>query len=236
MKKLIVGNWKLNPASLVEAENLTTNYSLPTTNSLEVALLPPFVFLEDLVKKFPQFKWGVQDFSLDESGEISLPILKSLGVGYVLVGHSDRRYPPAGGGETDEIVNAKLLAALEERFNVILAVGEREKGTESRVIESLKASTKGVKETDKARLVVAYEPVWAISTTPGAESDTPEHASAVIAELRKALDVRCLYGGSVNSANIAGFLSQPNVSGALVGGASLKAEEFSKILEIASQL
>lgn len=219
--KLIAGNWKLNPASLAEAEALVRLIRVPrNAANLEVALLPPFEFLEELTKKFPQFKWGTQDFF---SGDIK--------VDYVLVGHSDQRKK----GETDEAVNKKLLSALEAGFRVILAVGETEKRKESLVIKSLEASTRDIPTDALARLNVAYEPVWAISTTPGAETDTPEHAAAVISELQKFLPARYLYGGSVDSSNVGGFLSQGNINGALVGGASLKAEEFSKIVEIASR-
>src|SRR3989344_5395901 len=216
---LVAANWKLNPATLAEAERLTTNYQLPTTNSVEVVLLPPLEFLEELMKKFPQFKWGTQDYF---PGDIK--------VDYVLVGHSDQRKK----GETDEEVNKKLLAALEAGFKVILAVGETEKGNESQVTESLIASTKSMPDDALDRLSVAYEPVWAISTTPGAEVDTPEHASSVISRLKKILNVHYLYGGSANSSNIGGVFGSFNIQGALVGASSLKPEEFSKILEIAA--
>ncbi|MBI4034148.1 MAG: triosephosphate isomerase [Candidatus Brennerbacteria bacterium] len=228
MTKLIAGNWKSNPATLAEAEGLIANYQLPrlrrgfggqaTANSVEVVLLPPFEFLEELMKKFPQFKWGMQDFVSSE-----------IKVDYVLVGHSDRRRR----GETDEEVNKKFLAALGAGFKVILAVGEMQKGNESGVMDSLKASTTGVPTDALDRLNVAYEPVWAISTTPGAEVDTPEHASSVISELQKILNVRYLYGGSVDGSNIGGFFAQPNIKGALVGAASLKPSEFRKIIEAA---
>jgi len=219
MKRLIAANWKSNPATLAEAEQLVSGIWPLATGNVEIVLLPPFEFLAKLQKKFPQFEWGTQDFYSED-----------VKVDYVLVGHSDRRKR----GETDEVVNKKLLAALEAGFKVILAVGEIEKGNEESVIESLKASTRGVSADTLDRLSVAYEPVWAISTTPGAEVDTPEHASSVIGRLQKVLDVRYLYGGSVNSSNIGGFLGQPNIQGALVGAASLKPDEFSKIVEIAA--
>ena len=231
---LIAANWKLNPSSLTEAEMLTGGIKVPESGDIEVLILPPFVFLEELAKKFPQFSWGAQDFFFQDTGaftgEVSLPMLKSVGANYVLVGHSDRRQKF---GETDEIVNKKLLAALEDGFKVILAVGELEKGDNLEpVINSLKASTKNIKPKYLNQLSIAYEPIWAISTTEGVEDETPEHASSVIEELKKVLDVRYLYGGSVDSENAKGFLSKENIEGALIGGASLKPEEFSKILEV----
>ncbi len=222
MSNLIVGNWKLNPTSLSEAELLIKGVNIPDNDKVEAVFLPPFDYLEELIKKYPNFTWGAQGFHFEDTKNYT----------WVLVGHSDQRVKL---GETDEMVNKKLLAALEDGFNIILAVGEIEKGQDELVVESLKASTKGVSADALNRLNIAYEPVWAISTTEGSDEDTPEHASSVIKELQKILDVRYLYGGSVDSNNIKGFLEKPSISGALVGAASLKPEEFSKILEIASK-
>lgn len=233
---LIGGNWKLNPETLAEAKDLASGITLPASDGVGAVLFPPLVFLEELVDEFPHLTWGGQDFYQEDAGaytgEVSLPMLKSIGTGWVLVGHSDRR---GKFNETDEDVNKKARAALVEGFNVILAVGEKRKegGTEQ-VIASLKASTKDIPAEHLSRLTVAYEPVWAISATAGSKPATPEYAERVIRALKNELDVRYIYGGSVDSKNAKSFFARPAIQGALIGGASLKAGEFSEILRIAS--
>jgi triosephosphate isomerase len=233
--RLIGGNWKLNPSTLPEAELLAESIRLPQ-EEVETVLFPPVAFLEELAKKSPKFRWGAQDFFHKDTGaftgEISLPMLRSIGAAWVLTGHSDRRIKFS---ESDKTVSEKLRAALRENFSVILCVGELERGSEGALEESLKQSTKGVHHDELARLTICYEPVWAISTSPNAEADSPEHAEEIISRLKEIIPTRWIYGGSVTSANAAAFLSMPSIEGALVGGAALKGEEFSKILEIASQ-
>ncbi|MBI4120488.1 MAG: triose-phosphate isomerase [Parcubacteria group bacterium] len=261
--KLIVGNWKLNPATLNEAVALVSAVSVSTKSELyeQMVLLPPFVFLEELVKKFRQVQWGAQDVFWEQegayTGEISLPMLKDIGVNWVLVGHSERRRLF---GETDETVNTKVLSALGQGFKVIVAVGELQRDDDEEVvISSFKNSISGAKLPASAKasagrqaprsklqdLIVAYEPVWAISTNPGAVADDPMRSNQIIGRLKnqaykmfgqESKNIRFLYGGSVNTANAAGFLAQPNIDGALVGGASLKAEEFSQIINTATSV
>src|SRR3989344_2771672 len=129
--KLIAGNWKLNPSTMREAEMLAGGIVAPSSGNLKTVLLPPAAFLEELAKKFPRFQWGAQDFFYEDTGaftgEISLPMLKSIGAEYVLVGHSDRRIKF---GESETIVNKKLHVALAEGFAVILCVGEFERNKE----------------------------------------------------------------------------------------------------------
>ena len=168
-------------------------------------------------------------------------MLKDIGVGWVLVGHSERRRMF---GETDETVNKKVLAALSQDFKVIVAVGElqRDDGEEV-IISSFKKSISGIKlqapSSKLQDLIVAYEPVWAISTNPGAVADDPARSNGIIGQLKLAAyemfgdeskSIRFLYGGSVNAANAAGSLAQPNIDGALVGGASLNSDEFLRII------
>lgn len=236
MKTLIAANWKMNPGTYAEAVSLVKSVRVPRSENLEVVFLPPAVFLKPLSEVFPHHLWGVQNVYFESAGaftgEISAEMARDAGASYVLVGHSDRRLKF---GETDEVVAKKAAAALEKGFRVVLAVGETERGGEANVIESLKKSTEGVLSQDLERLTIAYEPVWAISTTPGAEADTPEHAASVIGKLKEALDLRYIYGGSVTSENAGDFLHVPNIAGALVGRVSLDAGEFSKILKIVAK-
>lgn len=241
--KLIIGNWKLNPSTLNEAVALASSvaYGLKPEDFEKVVLLPPFVFLEELVKRFKHFQWGAQDVFWEKSGgytgEVSLAMLKDIGVNWVLVGHSERR---RYFGETDVDVNKKIKAALETGFSVIAAVGEIHRDDHSdEVLSSFEKTVGGSDLSSLDRLIVAYEPVWAISTTPGAKPDNPARSNHVIGELKHTAfkmfgepskKMRFLYGGSVNSENALKFLSEPYIDGALVGGASLRAEEFTDIV------
>ena len=145
-------------------------------------------------------------------------------------------------GETDADVNKKIKAGLAEGFNVIMAVGELQQGDGAdEVVQSLKKSEAGLETSDLERLTVAYEPVWAIGTTPSAKADSPSRSNQIIGELKhtafkmfgeESKKIKFLYGGSVNSRNALKFLSQPYIDGALVGGASLNAEEFASIISI----
>ena len=241
--KLIVGNWKLNPPTLNEAVALAAGvaYSFKPEDFEKVVLLPPFVFLEELVKRFKHFQWGAQDVFWEKSGgytgEISLAMLKDIGVNWILVGHSERR---RYFGETDADVNKKIKAALEAGFSVIAAVGEIQQDDHSdEVMASFKKTVEGSDMRSLDRLIVAYEPVWAISTTPGAKPDSPSRSNQIIGELKHTAfkmfgepskRIRFLYGGSVTSENSVKFLSEPYIDGALVGGASLKVEEFTAII------
>ena len=239
--KLIVGNWKLNPPTLNDAIALASWVSVSVSSESfdNMVLLPPFIFLEELAKKFKQIKFGAQDFFWEESGaftgEVSLSMLKDVGVSWVLVGHSERRRIF---GETDQIVNKKMRFALENDFNVIVAVGELQRDDHPEEIASgFKKNVSGADVSKLDKLIVAYEPVWAVGT---GEADDPARSSQIIGKLKQSAfklfgadsnRIRFLYGGSVNSQNARSFLNQPNVDGLLVGGASLNAEEFALIVE-----
>ena len=219
------------------------NYALAAEDFERVVLLPPFIFLEELAKKFRQIAWGAQDVFWEArgayTGEVSLAMLKDAGIGWVLTGHSERRRMF---GETDDDVNKKTRAGLAGGFNIIMAVGELQRGDEAdEIINSFKKSAAGLDPADLGRLAVAYEPVWAISTTPGAQADSPSRSNQIIGELKHAAfkvfgepskKIKFLYGGSVTSENTLKFLSQPYIDGALVGGASLSAEEFAAIVSL----
>jgi triosephosphate isomerase len=246
---LIAGNWKMN---LDHLQAIATVQKLAWSlgdarhdfSAVEVAVFPPFTDLRSVQTLVSADKlevvYGAQDLSAHDSGaftgEISGAFLSALGCRYVIVGHSERRQYHA---ETDAVVGAKTAAALRHGVTPILCVGEtaddlEQHGPSAVPVAQLRAALEGL--SGQPDIVVAYEPVWAIGSGQAA---TAEQAEQVCAALRSAIadllgaDVaaatRILYGGSVKSGNIAGFMRQPNVDGALVGGASLQVDEFSAI-------
>lgn len=253
-KPLIAGNWKMNLNHL-EAIALVQKiaFSLPEKYyaKVDVTVLPPFTDIRSVQTLVDGDKllltYGAQDVSPHDSGaytgDVSGPMLAKLGCTYVVVGHSERREYHA---ETDEVVNKKVRAALKHGISPILCVGEkldvREAGSHiEHTTSQLIAALKGLKAEQVEQVVVAYEPVWAIGTGRVA---TPADAEEVCAALRSALSdkygaelaqgIRVLYGGSVKSGNVADLVKCDNVDGALVGGASLDGEEFTKLCALAA--
>jgi triosephosphate isomerase (TIM) len=250
----IAGNWKMNLNHL-EAIALVQKiaFSLPEKYfaKVEVAVLPPFTDIRSIQTMVDgdrlKLKYGAQDVSRYDSGaytgEISAPMLAKLGCSYVTVGHSERREYH---DETDELVNAKVKAALKHDVVPIMCIGEkldvREAGNAvEHTTSQLIAGLKGVKTDLVSKVVVAYEPVWAIGTGRVASSgDAQEVCGAIRAKLAEkygqeiAEAVRILYGGSVKSGNIGDLVKQDDIDGALVGGASLDAEEFTKLCALAA--
>ncbi len=250
----IAGNWKMNLNHL-EAIALVQKiaFSLPEKYfaKVEVAVLPPFIDIRSIQTMVDgdklKVRYGAQDVSRYDSGaytgEVSAPMLAKLGCSYVCVGHSERREYH---DETDELVNFKVKAALKHDIAPIMCIGEklevREAGTHvEHTTDQLIAGLKGVKTDLVSKVVVAYEPVWAIGTgrvaTP---ADAQEVCGAIRAKLAEkygkeiAEAVRILYGGSVKSGNISDLVKQDDIDGALVGGASLDAEEFTKLCAMAA--
>ncbi|WP_041294810.1 triose-phosphate isomerase [Isoptericola variabilis] len=248
----MAGNWKMN---LDHTEAIATVQKLAWIlkdakhdySAVEVAVLPPFTSLRSVQTLVDadklEIRYGAQDLSQHTSGaytgEISAPMLVRLGCTYVVVGHSERREYHA---ESDELVAAKVAVALEHGLAPILCVGEgldvRKAGDQvSYTLAQLDAALAGVAQEKVSDVVVAYEPVWAIGT---GEVATPEDAQEVCGAIRARLAelyddetagaVRVLYGGSVKSGNVAQIMAQPDVDGALVGGASLDPEEFARIV------
>ncbi|RLK59287.1 triose-phosphate isomerase [Actinokineospora cianjurensis] len=251
---LVAGNWKMNLNHL-EAISLVQKiaFSLPEKYyaKVEVAVLPPFTDIRSIQTMVDGDKlllrYGAQDISRHDSGaytgEVSGLMLAKLGCSYVTVGHSERREYHA---ETDELVNSKVKAALKHGVAPILCLGERLEVRESgehvaHCVAQLVAGLKGLKAEQVAKVVVAYEPVWAIGTGKVA---TAADAQEVCGALRAALaekygdevagTVRVLYGGSVKSGNIGELVAQDDIDGALVGGASLQADEFTKLCAMAA--
>jgi triosephosphate isomerase len=253
---LMAGNWKMNLnhlEAIAFVQKLAYSLGDKDFDAVEVAVIPPFTDLRSVQTLVDgdrlRIGYGAQDLSPHDSGaytgDIGGPMLAKLGCTYVVVGHSERREYHA---ETDEVVNAKVHAAIRNGLVPILCVGEplevRREGTHvAHTTAQLRAALADV-PADKARtLVVAYEPVWAIGT---GEVATPDDAQEVCAALRTTLadvysgdaafgangadGVRILYGGSVKPDNVAGIMAKPDVDGALVGGASLSVDDFTAIV------
>jgi triosephosphate isomerase len=240
----VAGNWKMNTTAS-EGERLVLEMleRLDRIEGVEKVLCPPFVSLVgiSMMLQNSSIKLGAQNMYFEAkgayTGEISPVMLREL-CQFVILGHSERRWCF---GETDEIVNRKVKAALANRLKPILCVGERleenEAGRAKEVVSRQVSAALGGVEPVRD-LVIAYEPVWAIGTGKAASGKqaaiTVQFIREVVAQLwNKSLaqDLRILYGGSVTGANIAEFISHPEIDGALVGGASLKAEEFVGIIE-----
>jgi len=251
-KPMIAGNWKAHK-NVVEALEIAGSIMLAVEDiwDVEVVLCPPFVALAPMRERLVEsrVRLGAQNVHLEEgayTGEIAPRMLVGL-CDYVIVGHSERRHLF---GETDDLVNAKVRAVLAHDLAPILCVGEsleqNESGeTEAVVSAQVRAALQGVGGADLmgAGGVVAYEPVWAIGTGKPCHGS---QANAVIGMIRRLLvdlcgeevasRLRVLYGGSVNEANAVEFLEQPHIDGALVGGASLRGYDFTRIVRRANEL
>lgn len=253
-KPLIAGNWKMNLNHL-EAIALVQKiaFALPAKyfDKVDVTVIPPFTDIRSVQTVVDGDKllltYGAQDLSQHDSGaytgEISGAFLAKLGCTFVVVGHSERRTLH---GETDEIVLAKTKAALKHDLTPIVCIGEgldvREAGEHVAYnVAQLKGSLAGLSAAEIAKTVIAYEPVWAIGTGRVAGADDAQEvckaireALVEIADAETAASVRILYGGSVNAKNVGDLVGRPDVDGALVGGASLKSDEFATLSAIAA--
>lgn len=250
-KTIIAGNWKMNKTpSETKAFAEQFKAILPKTKWCDIVVCVPTVDLSAAVRAFKDSRIavGAENVYFEKSGaytgEISADMLADLGVRYVIVGHSERR---ALFGETDEIVNKKVLAALEAGLNPIICVGEslaqREMGVTMELIAlQVKSALAGVSAEQMRRCVIAYEPIWAIGT---GETATPEQAEEVCQHIRTIIRKRfgsknaramtILYGGSMNEKNAYDLLAQPDIDGGLIGGAALKPEQFVDIINAANQ-
>jgi triosephosphate isomerase len=252
---LMAGNWKMNLnhlEAIAHVQKLAFALTDKDHAAVEVAVLPPFTDLRSVQTLVDgdklKIKYGAQDVSAHASGaytgEISGPMLAKLNCSYVAIGHSERRQYH---GEDEPVVNAKVKAAFEHGLTPILCVGEelsvREAGEHvAHTLAQVDGGLKDVPAEQAATIVVAYEPVWAIGTgkTCGAE-DAQEVCGAIRGRLAELYDqetadaVRIQYGGSVKSGNVAQIMAQPDIDGALVGGAALDADEFVKIVRFRDQ-
>jgi len=250
---LVAANWKMNPNNLDDALDLVRGVMAVArgqADRVEVAIFPPFVWLSAVSDLLVEsgVKLGAQNVFWEMSGaytgEVSPPMVKAL-CQWVIVGHSERRLYL---GETDEMVAKKTAAALSSELGVIMCVGELldhyDEGKSDQIVSAqVRAGLASCSADDSARLVIAYEPVWAIGSGRNAD---PEHAYKTMRLIRKivgemigagaARKVRILYGGSVNSGNVQAYVELPLCDGVLVGGASLDAEEFAAIVKVTAEV
>jgi triosephosphate isomerase (TIM) len=250
---LVAANWKMNPNNIDDALDLVRgvmSVARGHADRVEVAIFPPFVWVTSVSDLLVEsgVKLGAQDVFWEQSGaytgEISPPMLKGL-CQWVIVGHSERRLYM---GETDEMVAKKTAAALSSELGVIMCVGELldhyDEGKSDEIVSAqVRAGLASCSADDSARLVIAYEPVWAIGSGRNAD---PEHAYKTMRLIRKivgemigagaARKVRILYGGSVKADNVQQYVELPLCDGVLVGGASLDAEEFARIVKVTAEV
>ncbi|PIR41189.1 MAG: triose-phosphate isomerase [Candidatus Yanofskybacteria bacterium CG10_big_fil_rev_8_21_14_0_10_46_23] len=244
MKK-IIANWKMNPASFQEAQDLIEGYPA-STEVVEIIVAPPAIFLKDLMAVRSDLNFCAQNCHWEDSGpytgEVSAKMLAHLGVRYCLVGHSDRRWKM---GETEMMINQKIKALLRHNLTPILAIGCREREENRREVleQQLSNALAGLSPEDLGQIIIAHEPVWAISATENSQANTPEMEAEALTEISQIMQslggkmenqAKIVYGGSIDSRNVAEFLKLENLAGVFVGGASLKAEEFGKIVSIAN--
>jgi triosephosphate isomerase len=251
-KKIVAANWKMNMTQ-GEAARFVDTFLLDIgeINNVDVVIIPPFTAIAKVTEALARahnIKVGAQNMYWEKggafTGEISAPLLRDLFVHYVVLGHSERR---TLFGETDEMVNRKVHAAHEGKLRPIVCVGEsleqRDKGNVEKILSiQLRGSLAGLKPKELQETVIAYEPVWAIGTgrnaTPAQAQEAHafvRHTLAEMADKTTAERVRIQYGGSVKPENARELMSQPDIDGALVGGASLDPRSFAQIVKAARE-
>lgn len=249
-RPVIAGNWKMNQNYEEAKELIDELIPLVEHARCDIVICVPSINLSVAIEKTKNtnIKVGAQNCHFEKSGaftgEISAQMIKSVGAEYVIIGHSERR---AYFLETDEIVNKKIIAALDEGLNVILCVGENLEQRESNIVNEIislqiKMALKGINGDKLGNILIAYEPIWAIGT---GKTATPEQAEDVCTYIRKILaemynenlanEVVIQYGGSMNAKNASELLSMANINGGLIGGASLNAVQFAEIVKVASK-
>ncbi len=249
-KTLIAGNWKMN-FTVSEVEKFFKAFKIEKDNQADILFCTPFTDIP--ITRFflerSSIEWGAQNVYPADSGaftgEISAPMLKELGCTYVICGHSERRQIL---GESDSFIADKVKCVLSHEMIPILCVGETEEEressrTEERIREELEVVLSRLDKKEMARLVIAYEPIWAIGSGKAATPEDAEKVSAFIRQTVKELgskkiseEIRILYGGSVNEKNIEDFLREKDIDGGLIGGASLKPESFLAIYNQAKNI
>jgi triosephosphate isomerase (TIM) len=251
-KKIVAANWKMNMTQ-AESERFIESFlrDVGDVTDVEVVIIPPFTAIPKVTESLgnaQNIKVGAQNMFWEKSGaftgEISAPLLRDLFVHYVVLGHSERR---TLFGETDEIVNRKVHAALEGKLRPIVCVGEtleqRDKGNVEKILSiQLRGSLAGLAPKELQECVIAYEPVWAIGTGRNATPQQAQEAHAFIRHtLREIADdataerMQIQYGGSVKPENARELMTQADIDGALVGGASLDPRSFSQIVKAAQE-
>jgi triosephosphate isomerase len=253
-KKIIIANWKLNPIGTKKAKSLFSDIKKIASKlrNVQTVICPPFLYINDLQKLVTGHRVvvGAQDAFFKNkgayTGEVSTSMLKDSGVKYIIIGHSERRAL----GETNEIVNKKVISALKEDMNIVVCIGEKVRDENAEYLDFIKNEIKesllGVQKSKFNKIIIAYEPIWAIGGSGGGIPDSPSETMETILFIRKilselfgkkiAMSTPVLYGGSVNRKNAKGFLVDGGVQGLLVGGASLDAKHFGDILKIADKI
>ncbi len=250
-KKIIAGNWKMNltpdQASTLVRE---TWEEIQGIDGVDVVVCPPFICIPTVREILDEYSinmhLGAQNMHWEESGaytgEISPVMLKFYGVSHVIIGHSERRQYF---GETDQAVNRKVLSALSHDLTPIMCVGEslkeRDDGhTKDVVVAQVKRGLFEVMKDVVRRVVIAYEPIWAIGTGKAASAEDAQEVASLIREVLSEIydedtsrEIRIQYGGSVSPENISDFMSMPDIDGALVGGASIKSESYATLVRLA---
>ncbi|MEI6280774.1 MAG: triose-phosphate isomerase [bacterium] len=245
-KKIIIGNWKMNPLTSKEAEKLFTgvNKEISGVKKTEIVICSPFLYLNDLKKISKKISLGAQNAFAGDigayTGEVSTEMLYNLGVRYVILGHSERRAM----GEKNTDINKKIKASLVAGLVPILCVGESMRDEEHSYFNLVKSQIdeclSGISKSSISKIIIAYEPIWAISSTVNRKDATSADSLEMVIFIRKVLsdkfkgeasDTRIIYGGSVNEKDALDFLTNGGVDGLLVGRASLNAKKFNEIVK-----
>lgn len=250
-KKIIIGNWKMNPSTKKEATKLFSEIgkSILKIKKTQVVVCSPFLYLEQLKKLSKKVGLGAQNLFWEESGaftgEISGDMLYEIGARYVILGHSERRAM----GETNIDINKKIKSAIFTGLTPVLCIGEKERDENHDYLNFIKTQIEecfsGIVKSSVSKVIIAYEPIWAIGKSATREA-TGEEAREISIFIRKVLsdkfgisvatDIKIIYGGSVNSKNALGFLVEGQADGFLVGRDSLNAKKFFDIINIAENL
>ncbi len=250
--KLIIANWKMNPQTKKEAEVIFNKISIivKSQKRVEVVVCPPhpFLFIKDKIKNI-KLHLGGQDVFFEKegsyTGEVSTSMLKNFGVEYIIVGHSERRAQ----GDSNQTINKKILATIKASINPIFCIGEQKRDNNgfylSFIKEQIHSGLYGVTKSQMGKIVIAYEPVWAIGSNAIREATPVEFMEmkifikkiiADMYDIKIANDIRIIYGGSVNPLNASSFLKEGEADGLLVGRDSLNSKKFGSIISLAATL
>jgi len=246
MKKFIIANWKCNPPTEKKAQQLflSVKRGLKKKKNMEVIICPPFCYLSVINNNLSFLKLGAQNCFFEDkgayTGEVSCEMLKSLKCKYVIIGHSERRKIF---GETNEIINKKIKKALKSGLEPIFCIGEtleeKQQNNTFKILEKeIKKGLEKVSKNEIEKIIIAYEPIWAIGSDNPCDEDQAMTVALFIRKLISRLynkqiakKIRILYGGSTNSQNAFNYLRNSEIQGLLVGGASLQAKEFIKMIK-----
>jgi|SRR3989344_183454 len=255
-KKIVIANWKMNPRTEQEALKLfgSVAKAVSKTRKTQVIICPPAIYIPRLKKLSKKISLGAQNAFLGDTGpftgEISPEMLYEAGARYVILGHSERKNPPLGRGETSAEINKKLKSAQSASLTPVLCVGENARDENHEyfgiVREQIKDCLNGINKNLISKIIFVYEPVWAISSTPGRRDATPDDSAEMAIFIRKVLSdlstpqiankTKIIYGGSVTERDAEGFLRDGGVDGVMPGRASLTAKKFIEIVNIAEKI